>query len=106
MTEKEWKIKNKTWVFTINNPTEKDTFWMENICCNYIVGGSEVGEEGTPHIQGYIIFKRSYSLQQLKKIHKQAHWEVAKCEDAMNYCLKDLEYYIRDERKKKVNAQT
>nr|WAE42148.1 MAG: replication associated protein [Cressdnaviricota sp.] len=97
----DYKLKSKSWTFTINNPTEKDVQWMKDIECNYIIGGSEIGEEGTPHIQGFITFKRTYSLAQLKKVHKQAHWEIAQCTDAANYCMKDMDYYLRDERKKK-----
>jgi len=65
------------WVFTINNPespeeTEK-AFAGEY---QYLVFQLEVGENGTPHHQGYVAFKKAKRLNpQLKKLIPRAHWE-------------------------------
>lgn len=91
----------KSWCFTINNPTEADAKILKDWEKTYLVFGEEVGESGTPHFQGFITFKRAYRLTQLKKLHKTAHWEPAITGDAMNYCMKDGNYYIEDNRKKK-----
>lgn len=87
----------RTWVFTLNNYDSGDVQLFKDLDVRRIVFGEEVGESGTPHLQGYVTFKRSYRLSALKKISKGAHWEVAKCED-FNYCLKDKKYFVKDNR--------
>lgn len=89
---------SKTWCFTLNNWTEKDEQQLKDLEKNYIIIGREVGKMGTPHLQGHVIFKRAYRRTQLEKINPRIHWEKAKVEDAMNYCTKDQEYYIEDNR--------
>lgn len=46
--------RHPAWVFTINNYTEDDVKAVENVECQAITCGYEVGENGTPHIQGAI----------------------------------------------------
>ena len=58
-----------------------------------MVFGKEVGESGTPHLQGYVLFTRYYSADSVKKLHGRCHWEHAKTGDAMNYCMKDQNYF-------------
>lgn len=89
----------KSWTFTLNNYTEEDCDLLDNIECTYMVYGKEVGESGTPHIQGFVTFKNSTRLAALKKILPRAHLEVAKAtEAAANYCMKEQNYVIRDNR--------
>jgi len=78
---------SKSWVFTLNNYTENE---CNNIClweCNKICVTKEVGAEGTPHLQGYVTFKRAMRLSACKKLLDRAHWEVALVAD-WNYNLK------------------
>lgn len=86
---------SKRWCFTLNNYKEGD---MEAIikCCssnssNYIIG-KEVGESGTPHLQGYIEFNKK--IRPLNLIELGCHWEKAKGNREANikYCSKDNEY--------------
>lgn len=91
-----------SWTFTVNNYTREDENLFEHIECNYITWGKEVGAKGTPHLQGYIKFKKAKRLSAMKKIHKTAHWEMAiDDEAAANYCMKDGNFTVRDNRKKK-----
>lgn len=90
---------SKSWCFTINNYTEKDETLLKDLETSYLIYGREVGESGTPHLQGYITFRKAYRLTALKKLHKTAHWEIAKAKDAaINYCMKDQDYVLIDNR--------
>lgn len=50
----------------------------------------EKGENGTPHFQGWVIFKSNQSLAAVKKLHGTAHWEMMRgSRDAsIKYCSK------------------
>jgi len=51
----------------------------------------EVGESGTPHLQGYVEMKSPCRLTAMKKLIPQAHLEVSRGskEQAIMYCLKE-----------------
>jgi hypothetical protein len=59
--------------------------------CAYCVIGQEVGESGTPHLQGYIYFGTLKSLPQLRALNPRAHYEMARgtVEENFAYCTKD-----------------
>lgn len=88
---------------TLNNYNEGDIQWLKQLECNVMTCSKEVGEEGTPHLQFSITFKRSYSFAALKKLHPRVSWREQDCKQDNNYCRKrDAELIIdRDERKKK-----
>lgn len=91
------------WVFTINNYSEET---YEGICqldCKYLIVGKEVGEQGTPHLQGYIFFNSVKTFQQVKDLFPEApHFELAKgnAEQNFNYCSKEGEYFEKGVRPK------
>lgn len=90
---------HKSWCFTLNNYTERDEQFFNDIEVSYSVVGKEVGElNNTPHLQGFITFKRAYRFSALKKLHPRCNWSHAKKEDAGNYCMKEGNYVIRDYR--------
>ena len=91
-------MSNKTWIFTLNNWEEKQLEMIRKWEKTYLCMGKE-GKDKTKHIQGYITFKRNYRLKQLKKLLPEAHWEIAKVKDGMNYCMKEGDYEIEDNRK-------
>lgn len=93
---------SKSWVYTINNYTDEQiaqfkAFTVKRHRC-------ALEDAGTPHMQGAITFTRAYRLAQLKKLCPQAHWEIAKCKDAENYCTKGT--IIIDENNTKQGART
>lgn len=84
---------SKRWCFTLNNYNQKEMVDLVEMFkqsdCKYIVG-EEVGEQGTPHLQGYIEAK-SYIRPIEKFKNKRIHWEKCKGsrEDNIKYCKKD-----------------
>lgn len=85
--------RGRRFCFTLNNPEgELDIdSWGDSVrVCVY---QNEVGEAGTPHHQGYVEFKKAYTLRMLKALNGMsgAHWENAKANREANrdYCTKD-----------------
>lgn len=81
---------SRTWDLTLNNPTDEDIATLktwENDVTRMTIS-QEKGENGTPHLQGRITFKRVYRLNAVKKLIPKAHWEPTKCDQDTLYCLK------------------
>jgi len=82
------------WCFTLNNWCEEEfvylaTFCKENSNEEYVIG-KEVGEMGTPHLQGFIKF--TSKVRPLEKCaNKRIHWEKCKgsLSDNVKYCTKE-----------------
>lgn len=81
----------RRWCFTINNPTDLDRELLDTLPCSYIVYEDEVGEEGTPHIQGYVEFDSGMRMKTLSKSMPRAHLIASKGSAKQNevYCKKD-----------------
>jgi hypothetical protein len=102
------------WCFTLNNYTEEEHGALvqrfrdlrdqnedpEKMPFDFIIG-KEVGEQGTPHLQGYIKMKdpkrrfRPVPKFAIFRDGKQAiHWEKAKCgiKQNYNYCSKEGDF--------------
>jgi len=81
------------WIMVLNNWTNDELNSISSICskfCKYAIIEEEIGECGTPHLQGYFEFKtkmRPCSVFNNKRIH----FEKAKGtrEDNNIYCSKD-----------------
>lgn len=92
--------RHRDFCFTVNNYDEEDQAqcWAlpwEAKHCRYIVVGKEVGENGTPHLQGFICFKETKSLDQLKGFFPTAHFEVRRGTylQASEYCKNEGDYF-------------
>jgi len=59
--------KFREWVFTINNYSDDDISALEKLDCRYMVYAPEVGSKGTPHIQGYVVFKNQRAWKGITK---------------------------------------
>jgi len=91
--------KYRNFTITVNNPTEEDVTLLDTVPCKYIVYGNEVGESGTPHKQGTIIFKSPKTLSAaIKSLPRRAHVEVCKhLFKSIEYCKKDGDVIERGE---------
>lgn len=88
---KDKRAKSKHWCLTINNPEEEtDSFWNPALM-KYLILAHEVGENNTPHLQGYCIFINRKHLSGVKKVFPRAHLEIkkGKISEAATYCRKD-----------------
>lgn len=87
--------KSTRWCFTLNNYSLDHEDTLKAVPSTYLVYGKEKGISGTPHLQGFIIFKSQNRLSALKKILPTAHWEPAKGSSlqASDYCKKDGDFF-------------
>lgn len=93
----------KNWCFTLNNYTAQDvealaqkgTESLESRSIFYLVFGREVGEGGTPHLQGFVAFTKRKTLAYVRNYTLlKSHCEPAKGTPAQatTYCKKDGDY--------------
>lgn len=90
---------SKFWCFTLNNPTAADeariSVFFSSRFVTYGVYGREIGESGTPHLQGYLILNRARRLSYLRNhVSDRAHFEIARGspQQASDYCKKDGDF--------------
>lgn len=82
--------RSRHWFFTLNNYTNDNIVALSTgKNCAYIFQ-EEIGEKGTPHLQGYLSFKNPLTMEQVKKKYmKELHLETVKNKTAaINYCKK------------------
>lgn len=79
---------HRTWCYTINNYTDDEIDKLKVLTVKMHRCAKEVGENGTPHLQGAITFERTYRMAALKKLFPRAHWKPGKTCDPENYCIK------------------
>lgn len=88
------------WVFTLNNFTDDDIDHLKALFADghvrYICFGKEVGENGTPHLQGYLELTKKQRLSGVKSlVGDRYHFEVRRgtSEQAIEYCKKDGDFF-------------
>ena len=76
---------SKQWCFTLNNYTSdevkaiKAKFEDPAVDLRYGIIGHEVGDNGTPHLQGYCSFNKNLRFKGIKAIlGERAHVEIAR----------------------------
>ena len=86
-------LQYKYWSFTWNNFEMETVETVETILrgeCIWYIFQEEVGESGTPHLQGTLYLKDKQRLGQLKCWCRQIHWEATRSVKAsIAYCLKE-----------------
>ena len=83
----------KRWCFTLNNWTDAELSSISSkfrVLCSICLIGDEVGEEGTPHLQGYCEFL-SKCRPKSHGLTERIHWEKCKGsrDDNVRYCSKE-----------------
>jgi len=91
--------RSKSWVFVLNNWTSDQALDVELLAQGdnavlYLVYGREVGESGTPHLQGFVKFKNKRSFNVVQALFPYGtHLEVRSKDStdyhAATYCKKD-----------------
>lgn len=88
----------KNWCFTLNNwnQAEYDALILLLKMDQFIIG-KEIGENKTPHLQGFVIFDKKKRMSECKEFNKRIHWEP--CKGSINsniaYCSKDGDYFAQ-----------
>lgn len=96
----------RNWCFTLNNWTEEE---FDNVRLlglsdrvRFLVCGKETGEQGTPHLQGYVEFRDSVRLGGVRKAFggaERAHWEGRRGTptEAAAYCRKERDWWASND---------
>lgn len=85
-------LRARRWCFTLNNYNLNEVHILERInsMCTKFAMQEEVGEGGTPHIQGFWVFSNARRFSALKKWLPRLHLERMRgtTKDNMAYCTK------------------
>nr|UOF76700.1 rep protein [Cressdnaviricota sp.]UOF77176.1 rep protein [Cressdnaviricota sp.] len=83
----------RVWCFTLNNPTEEEINTISNLESEVpmLVVGHEIGENGTPHLQGTIGLNAPWRFDRITAaLGGRAHVERCKnIKKSMEYCRKE-----------------
>ncbi len=87
--------RHRSYCFTWNNYTVENiahlTQSFMDIGVKKYIFQEEIGEEGTPHLQGVVCFRNGVWFNSLKRIDKCIHWEVTRpggLPGSIKYCSK------------------
>ena len=87
----------KNWCFTKNNYTVEDETTLRALSdttIKYLVVGKEIGEQGTPHLQGFLQLNDRKRRSQVKNILGECHLTVARfTQNSITYCKKDGDFF-------------
>ncbi len=83
--------RSRSWCFTHNNYTKKDiqTYLTQLSQAFLYIFQEEIGEDGTPHLQGVIKWKHQRYFNAMRKLQPKAHWTMTRdLQYSINYCNK------------------
>lgn len=78
------KSRTRNWAFTLNNFMQSEINNIQRIDCRYLFQ-EETGENGTPHLQGTLMFREAKTMSSVKKLLPRAHLEP--CRDVKASCI-------------------
>lgn len=84
----------RKYIFTLNNWSQEEYEYIVKCLTlkhgEFIIG-EEIGENGTPHLQGFVKFKNAIQFNTIKQIMPRAHIERARgtIEENKIYCSKE-----------------
>nr|AJP36430.1 replication-associated protein [Avon-Heathcote Estuary associated circular virus 15] len=89
-------------VFTLNNWTQEEYTNIISTDVKWIVVGKEIGDEGTPHLQGAVVIGKQTAFSTIKKWpgFARAHIENMRGKpfDSLKYCTKqDTDAFVKGE---------
>lgn len=92
-------MSSRRWVFTLNNYTPVEVNTIRTVFnsdrVTYAVFGREIGANGTPHLQGFVILSSARRLVFCRRrIANRAHFQTARgtSQQAADYCKKDGDF--------------
>lgn len=102
-------MQSRRWCFTVNNATAEEKEALNLLFTqrsatrvSYLTYGNEIGENGTPHLQGYLEVEKKLRLGGVKQLPglARAHLErsLGTGDQAAEYCHKDGNYVEYGER--------
>lgn len=86
---------SKNWCFTLNNYDDEAQERVRALVPNteFLIFGREVGDSGTPHLQGFVRFKNRVRFDKVARLIPGAHLSVARnVSKAAEYCRKDGDF--------------
>lgn len=106
--------KSRNWTFTLNNYIDDDTSKLQSFQhstqVRYIIYGKEVGEQGTSHLQGFIIFHNAKTFTQTVKFFGNQRYHIEKAlgtpEQNVAYCSKDGDFFEAGQRPKQQGTRS
>lgn len=92
-TFKTTRTRVRNWTFTLNNWTAEEFELIKKTECRWLIVGRELGETGTPHLQGAIVFINPRTLHGVKATSgfNRCHLEIMRGSCCANriYCTKE-----------------
>lgn len=89
--------RSRNFTFTCNNYTVAQEELVRALTYRYLIYGYEVGESGTPHLQGTIIFSNPRTLSSVIRALPGFHIEICRnIQASIEYCKKEGEGFYED----------
>lgn len=87
--------RSRRWIYTLNNYSDEEVQAAKKIDARYHCFGFEVGDSGTPHLQGSVVFHQAKTLVYCRKVLSRARWAIMErsIEEASDYCKKDGDFF-------------